>query len=138
MSDLISREAAVARAEHQDWEKARARASSWNAGGVLEGLMLAFDTDGDAYVLPSNIEGNLVALPARDDNGEILNPEIWLAMVLRFNAYPALTAENNRLRDALQTIVDSYEATHELHTSHADCAANLYDHARFTLIGEQK
>ena len=50
----------------------------------------------------------------------------------------AMAAENNRLRDALQTIIDSYEATHELHTSHADCAANLYDHARFALRGEQK
>ena len=50
----------------------------------------------------------------------------------------ALTAENRRLREALQTIVDSYEATYELHTSHAGCAANLYDHARFALRGEQK
>ena len=50
----------------------------------------------------------------------------------------ALTAENNRLRDSLRNIVDSYEATSELHTSHAGCAANLYDHARFALRGEQK
>ena len=50
----------------------------------------------------------------------------------------AKATEVERLREALQTIIDSYEATHELHTSHADCAANLYDHARFALIGEQK
>ena len=50
----------------------------------------------------------------------------------------AKATEVERLREALQTIVDSYEATCELHTSHADCAANLYDHARFALRGEQK
>ena len=33
----------------------------------------------------------------------------------------------------LQTIVDSYEASSELHTSYADCAARLYDHARYAL-----
>ena len=49
-----------------------------------------------------------------------------------------LTAENRRLREALQPIVDSYEATCELHTSPADCADNLYDHARAALKGEQK
>ena len=40
-----------------------------------------------------------------------------------------LAEENARLRMALQNIVDSYEASSELHTSSADCAANLYDHA---------
>ena len=49
-----------------------------------------------------------------------------------------LTAENRRLRETLQTIVESYEATCELHTSPADCADNLYDHARAALKGEQK
>lgn len=61
-------------------------------GMVLEDVTLAIDLDDDAYVLPSGSERNLVALPARDDNGEILNPEIWRGMVFRFNAYPALTA----------------------------------------------
>lgn len=50
----------------------------------------------------------------------------------------AAEADAARLRGALQTIVDSYEATSELHTSVADCAANLYDHARAALKGEQK
>jgi glycine cleavage system protein P-like pyridoxal-binding family len=40
-----------------------------------------------------------------------------------------LAAEIARLRVALQNIVDSYEASSELHTSSADCAGNLYDHA---------
>ena len=97
-------------AEHQDWEKVRARASSWNAGSVLEGLMLAIDTDGDAYVLPSNTEGNLVSLPARDDNGEILNPGIWQAMVFRFNAYPALTAKVDSLLGVIEYQAKLFDA----------------------------
>ena len=60
-------------------------------GGVLEGVTLAIDTDDDAYVLPSGRERNLVALAARDDNGDLLHPEIWREMVGRFNAYHALT-----------------------------------------------
>ncbi|MEH7827628.1 hypothetical protein [Gemmobacter denitrificans] len=48
--------------------------------------------------------------------------------------------ENNRIavmERALQNIVDSYEASSELHTSSADCAANLYDHARAALAASQ-
>ncbi len=42
-------------------------------------------------------------------------------------------ARAKRLIDALQNILDSYEAASELHTSAADLAANLYDRARATI-----
>jgi len=41
----------------------------------------------------------------------------------------ALRAENERLREALGVIVDSYTARSELFTSDAECAVNLNDHA---------
>ena len=41
------------------------------------------------------------------------------------------------LEDALRGIVDAYEASSELHTSSADCAANLYDRARAALAASQ-
>ena len=85
-------------------------------GMVLEGAMLAIDLDDDAYVLPSGSEWNLVALPARDDNGDILHPFIWRGMVSRFNACPALTAlateqqaQIERLREALKPFADEAE-----------------------------
>lgn len=107
---------------------------------------LAFDTDGDAYVLPSGSERNLVALPARDDNGETLNPEIWLAMVFRFNAYPALTAlataqqaQIERLRKLLREAAEiarsegwpgtmsqeEYEAVDDIDEAVMDCAGRI-------------
>lgn len=46
-----------------------------------------------------------------------------------------LAGELGRMRAALQNIVDSYEATSELHTSSAECAANLHDFARAALKG---
>ena len=52
---------------------------------------------------------------------------------IRADLYEAAEAEVERLRAALQNIADSYEATSELHTSSADCAANLYDRARAAL-----
>lgn len=45
----------------------------------------------------------------------------------------AAEARAKRLEDALQNILDTYEATSELHTSAADCAANLYHRARAAL-----
>ena len=57
------------------------------------------------------------------------DPSDWRWYV-REGLYEAQASEVARLRDALQNIADSYEATSELHTSSADCAANLYDHAR--------
>ena len=57
------------------------------------------------------------------------DPSDWHCYV-RADLHEAAEAEVARLRDALQNIADSYEATSELHTSSADCAANLYDHAR--------
>lgn len=44
------------------------------------------DEDGDACLAPSGRDKNLVALPARDDDGSILNPEAWQAMVDAYNA----------------------------------------------------
>ena len=41
-----------------------------------------------------------------------------------------MTDRIKMLEDALQNIVDIYEASSELHMSAADCAANLYDRAR--------
>ena len=92
-----------------------------------------------------DLEDRIEALTAeRDQLYERWNDcqEKRMAAVARAEAAEAerdaMAAENNRLRDALQTIIESYEATCELHTSHADCAANLYDHARAQLKGEQK
>lgn len=41
------------------------------------------------------------------------------------------------LEDALRGIVDAYEASAELHTSAADCAASLYDRATAALAASQ-
>ena len=46
---------------------------------------LFIDQDGDACLEPHDREDNLVALPARDDDGNILNPAAWVEMVRRFN-----------------------------------------------------
>jgi len=46
---------------------------------------LFIDNDGDACFLPSGADRNLVALPARDENGAILNPEIWHGMIAAWN-----------------------------------------------------
>jgi hypothetical protein len=116
------------------------------AGGALEGETLAFDADGDAYVLPSGRGRNLVALAARDDNGDILNPEIWRELVRRFNAYPALTAlaaaqqaQIERLRKLLREAVEiarsegwpssmsqeEYQAVDDIDEAVMDCAGRI-------------
>lgn len=46
---------------------------------------LFIDEDGDACFLPSGADCNLVALPARDERGELLNPEIWHGMIEAWN-----------------------------------------------------
>lgn len=52
---------------------------------------LIIDTDGDACITDGR-EFDLVALPACDHNGAILNPNEWVEMVRRFNNWPALSA----------------------------------------------
>lgn len=46
---------------------------------------LFIDEDGDACLSPSGRDMNLVALPARGDDGSILNPKAWQAMVEAYN-----------------------------------------------------
>lgn len=46
---------------------------------------LFIDEDGDACLSPSGRDMNLVALPARGDDGSILNPKAWQAMVDAYN-----------------------------------------------------
>ena len=115
-------------------------------GMVLEGATLAIDLDDDAYVLPSGSEWNLVALPARDDNGDILHPFIWRGMVSRFNACPALTAlateqqaQIERLRKLLREAAEiarsegwpgtmsqeEYEAVDDIDEAVMDCAGRI-------------
>lgn len=86
------------------------------AGKVLEGVTLAIDEDDDAYLVPSGAEGNLVALPARNDDYAVQHPEIWQAMVERFNAYPALialaTAQEAQIA-GLEEAIDANWITHQ-------------------------
>ena len=70
---------------------------------------LFIDEDGDACLSPPGRDQNLVALPARDENGGILNPEAWAAMVDRFNAHEALTARIEALEAALQEAEEAME-----------------------------
>ncbi|WP_411839811.1 hypothetical protein [Paracoccus sp. ME4] len=46
---------------------------------------LFIDEDGDACLAPIGRDKNLVALPARDEDGSILNPKAWRAMVDAYN-----------------------------------------------------
>lgn len=86
---------------------------------------LFIDEEGDACFLPSGAPNNLVALPARDENGDILNPEIWHGMIDVWNRralllppQPAPTlAEALEVpeikalveeRDALKAFIDRY------------------------------
>lgn len=46
---------------------------------------LFIDEDGDACLAPSGRDMNLVALPARGDDGSVLNPKAWQAMVEAYN-----------------------------------------------------
>ena len=118
-------------------------------GMVLEGATLATDLDDDAYVLrrrPPDSEYNLVALPARDGNNNILHPFIWRAMVSRFNAWPALTAlataqqaQIERLRKLLREAAEiarsegwpgtmsqeEYEAVDDIDEAVMDCAGRI-------------
>lgn len=61
--------------------------------GDDDGSRIAIDGDGDAYLLPSGLPNNLLALPARDDDGNVLNVLQWKSMVARFDAAPTLAAE---------------------------------------------
>lgn len=56
-----------------------------------------------------------------------------LALIGEQRRAEAAEARLAKAVEALRTIVDSYEATSELHTSSEDLAANLYDHARAVL-----
>ena len=60
----------------------------------LEGEALFIDQDGDACLAPPGRELNLVALPGRDDDGSLLRPDAWAAMVNRFNEFPTLATEH--------------------------------------------
>ena len=68
---------------------------------------LAIDEDGDAYLLPSGRENNLVALPAVDENNVPLHPEIFRQLVDRFNAYEVLTARVAELIHDLERLKES-------------------------------
>ena len=59
----------------------------------LEGEAIFIDQDGDACLAPSGRDMNLVALPARDDDGSLLRPDAWAAMVNRFNEFPPLATD---------------------------------------------
>lgn len=73
-----------------------------------------------------------------DADGDCLSPEVAVQCALEKIKHDAnLAVAEERLAkavEALQSIVDSYEATSELHTSSAECAANLYDFARVALM----
>ncbi len=45
------------------------------------------DEDGDACLAPSGRPANLVALPACNDVGDLLNPDAWAKMVKAHNVY---------------------------------------------------
>jgi hypothetical protein len=68
---------------------------------------LAIDEDDDAYLLPSGRKNNLVALPARDDDYEIMHPEVWREMVRRFNEYPALQARLAEVEAHNRALIDA-------------------------------
>ena len=70
---------------------------------------LFLDEDGDACLAPPGRPRNLVALPARDENGESLNPETWRLMVERFNTaarIEALEAALENIRELNMTATD--------------------------------
>jgi hypothetical protein len=72
-----------------------------------DGSIIAVDDDGDAYLLPSGLPNNLLALPARDDNGAVLNALQWQNMVARFNAAPDIA---RTALDALARLEDAEAA----------------------------
>lgn len=86
-------------------------------------MKLFIDDDGDAYLEPEGSPLNLVALPALDENGAILNPEAWAEMIRRFNdpELEALRTENARLRLGLRIIAGQEQCLDNL-MSHADIA----------------
>lgn len=63
---------------------------------------LFIDQDGDACLEPADRDDNLVALPARDDDGNILNPEAWERMVKSFNAMADLKDSLDTLSSAMR------------------------------------
>ena len=67
------------------------------------------------------------------EQSRLLGETVMHLTLAQITRAKAAEAEVARLREALQTMVDSYEASSELHTSSADCAANLYDRARAAL-----
>ena len=82
---------------------------------------------------PATALAEVAALKAERDGLKVEALEVGSGMVQLSQDLHAAEAEVTRLRTALQTMVDSYEASSELHTSSADCAANLYDRARDAL-----
>lgn len=76
---------------------------------------LFIDDDGDACLLPEGSIENLVALPARDEDGHVMHEEAWQLMVQRFNLYPALLADRDRLAAAL----DAQTADRDRHRDEA-------------------
>ena len=68
---------------------------------------IAVDDDGDAYLLPSGLPNNLLALPACDDNGKVLNVLQWQNMVARYNLAPDLA---RTALDALARLSDAQAA----------------------------
>ena len=94
------------------------------------GFVIALDDDNDAYLLPDGSPNNLLALPARDDDGSILNPVQWENMVARFNAAPDLArayiaqaAEEARLRskvEAAEKLAESGGAMIDFHNGPAE------------------
>lgn len=82
----------------------------------LDGKKLFIDPDGDACLAPPDRDMNLVALPGRDDDGSLLRPDAWAAMVDRFNTFPTLAteyaaalAEIERLREVIDATADYLE-----------------------------
>ena len=71
-------------------------------GADIEGEVLFIDQDGDACLAPSGRGMNLVALPGRDDDGSLLQPDAWQAMVDRFNAFPTLASDLATALDDLE------------------------------------